>query len=948
MKLEISASTQSLLQNNVYSWLHTIEVHRAGVEETVWLSKGITVSFIQQSCSQLSSLSLDEYDLDITSQSFLRSLVPMIPFSLPTNTSHLNEPRFGILWICTDWSGPTGAKFSQPHSVTIQITEEDAVHQNSRARVVTKTWLERDECGDTMRYSVSNQLAESQQSMKLSIQRVLIRTSCSFADSPLLCHKNFPDYQPSSPLLQLIPALDGLHGSTFLNDNLRTIAASLTVGLSMTHLEFQTDREQEDKWVNEQCDILVSDSSNSNDKEVLNDRPSMYGLLDQLFGGEGRKQNFLEESFQQTPTFSESSASDLVTGLSLERMLDDYRRQDKLGLVSIRHCKIEDRPDLDNMSVALSLVSDFNCTILFRFEQLSSEHLLTDLQAQLESELLCPVTAHVYVSAPTFNALPIHTDPYDVFVVQLQGRKLWKICLPREMASDADSSGRKCVSQADRALEREMLGWFGMGGTNFAPHELHLMDCEYVELLPGDTLYLPRSFVHVAEATSIEASVHITFGLQENGRRWKDVLLVAIESVAGFSHDKVVGLLSNAINEISRQNLGKNLNLTRYKWNQAFPMWKCSGLKGRRTATSHGRTSLDRHDCQQQFVHFENLLLELDEYVRVSQRPMENGYLLHAMRHHLRQTRTMEIFIKVISHMLEDVVHDLSRVMKKKQTNVEFTLPQEYAWAQRALEYESQQSGSTLERFAEVATHSEERQRRSRRDSMFGIIDQDTSGFISMEEMHRFISKFAIELEAGLPGMFRDFPRQQISRASFLEMSPIFMRSFTAVLPTNVSASIQGRFAVRSHDTMQKQQDSLISNGILNPAGRHLLSSSRSLLAVDSGDPLAENIGDCDDSCDSSCDSGCDRSCDLLGCDSSCDRSCDRECDASCDSFSCRAGAWMHQSGCTQCPANSHSVSGSTASTSCTCNQVQDACVLLDICMLPFRTNIPCRCRNSL
>jgi len=90
-----------------------------------------------------------------------------------------------------------------------------------------------------------------------------------------------------------------------------------------------------------------------------------------------------------------------------------------MHLVLIDKCNIAERPLLANGTVALGLVSNFNCTIKLSFEQLPHVHLLTDIQSQLESELLCPVTAHVYVSPRNVKALDIHTDPYDVFVTQI-------------------------------------------------------------------------------------------------------------------------------------------------------------------------------------------------------------------------------------------------------------------------------------------------------------------------------------------------------------------------------------------------------------------------------------------------------------------------------------------------------------------------------------------------
>jgi len=125
------------------------------------------------------------------------------------------------------------------------------------------------------------------------------------------------------------------------------------------------------------------------------------------------------------------------------------------------------------------------------------------------------------------------------------------------------------------------------------------MHCQYVETRAGDTLYILSNFVHVAEATSSEPSMHITFGLQEEGRRWKDIILLSVKSVVCFwlCDDRIVNVINDAVYEISNQKRGKHLHADRYKWSEAFPLWKCAAL------STHESNRLQADEtCSQQFV----------------------------------------------------------------------------------------------------------------------------------------------------------------------------------------------------------------------------------------------------------------------------------------------------------------------------------------------------------
>jgi JmjC domain len=122
----------------------------------------------------------------------------------------------------------------------------------------------------------------------------------------------------------------------------------------------------------------------------------------------------------------------------------------------------------------------------------------------LEAELEQPVQANAYFTPRGSQGLPVHHDTHEVFCLQVAGRKRWLVYEP--------------------ALElplRNQRYRPAMGG----PGE-PVLD---IELEPGDTLYMPRGWLHEA-LTSDEDSLHLTIGV--NVYTWLDAMRAALEECA--------------------------------------------------------------------------------------------------------------------------------------------------------------------------------------------------------------------------------------------------------------------------------------------------------------------------------------------------------------------------------------------------------------------------------
>jgi|GEM_PF-296664 len=122
------------------------------------------------------------------------------------------------------------------------------------------------------------------------------------------------------------------------------------------------------------------------------------------------------------------------------------------------------------------------------------------LSRNLESVFHCPIHANMYLTPAGSQGFSAHYDPHDVFILQLEGTKHWRLYERVELlplASDTVGAPARPLGAA-----REIC------------------------LRPGDLLYIPRGHVHDAH-TADSYSLHLTVGI--NVYRWADLIHHAVE-----------------------------------------------------------------------------------------------------------------------------------------------------------------------------------------------------------------------------------------------------------------------------------------------------------------------------------------------------------------------------------------------------------------------------------
>ena len=122
----------------------------------------------------------------------------------------------------------------------------------------------------------------------------------------------------------------------------------------------------------------------------------------------------------------------------------------------------------------------------------------------LEMRLGFPVQANAYLTPPAAQGFAVHHDTHDVLVLQVAGRKRWRLYEPR------------------LELPLKDQRWSADLGDVGAPIDDFTLEA-------GDTLYVPRGWPHEAE-TSHEEALHLTIGLHPPTRM--DALRAALEGCA--------------------------------------------------------------------------------------------------------------------------------------------------------------------------------------------------------------------------------------------------------------------------------------------------------------------------------------------------------------------------------------------------------------------------------
>lgn len=221
-------------------------------------------------------------------------------------------------------------------------------------------------------------------------------------------------------------------------------------------------------------------------------------------------ETFLERHWERAPVLVPSQAERLRLArwpavADLQRLLlyGCFQRKD-LALASPTGSVFDGLLDADGRADVGAVFGGFAAGHTVVFNRLCSRlPELAVVARGLEASLGHEVRINGYLGPRGGQGFPRHFDPVEAFVLQLDGEKTWRV-YPRIF----------------EAPMREDL--FPLDGIELGPPILE------ARLRPGDLLYVPRGFPHVAYPET--RSLHLTIGVRP--RTWSDALIELVRAAA--------------------------------------------------------------------------------------------------------------------------------------------------------------------------------------------------------------------------------------------------------------------------------------------------------------------------------------------------------------------------------------------------------------------------------
>jgi ribosomal protein L16 Arg81 hydroxylase len=216
---------------------------------------------------------------------------------------------------------------------------------------------------------------------------------------------------------------------------------------------------------------------------------------------------FFSEYWDRKPLLVKRSAPDYYRNLLSFDQIDRLFTTGHIDTASVRNADaslrisefVRQDGSLDTVR-ACQLFAD-GATILIREADKHVEALAT-LCREIEVQTSAPCRANVYVTPPHGKGFDLHYDTHDVFLLQLEGSKEWTIYDP---PVQLPLPGQPFSADAHTAAA-------GNPRMTFVLHA-------------GDTLYLPRGYLHQGRSQE-DVSIHATLGVLVY--RWADVIMEAV------------------------------------------------------------------------------------------------------------------------------------------------------------------------------------------------------------------------------------------------------------------------------------------------------------------------------------------------------------------------------------------------------------------------------------
>jgi bifunctional lysine-specific demethylase and histidyl-hydroxylase NO66 len=248
-------------------------------------------------------------------------------------------------------------------------------------------------------------------------------------------------------------------------------------------------------------------------------------------------QTFATQHWGRVPLLSRSDAlprdfGDLLSARTVDELLAErgvrapFIRVAREGEVLARECYLgpagfgTEMPDQVDSAKVLSQFASGATIVLQGLHRLWPP--LIDFVRSMVDDLGHPVQANAYITPPKSRGFDPHYDVHDVFVLQTAGCKRWTVHQPVHddpLASQPWTDHREAI--AKRVKDEPIID---------------------TVLSPGDALYLPRGWVHSAQALGA-LSIHLTIGVSTlTGMDVVRAVVDQLENVVDFRKSLPIGI----------------------------------------------------------------------------------------------------------------------------------------------------------------------------------------------------------------------------------------------------------------------------------------------------------------------------------------------------------------------------------------------------------------------
>lgn len=256
--------------------------------------------------------------------------------------------------------------------------------------------------------------------------------------------------------------------------------------------------------------------------------------------GDTKLEDFFENYWEKKPLLiKREDASFYGSMFSLSVMKDVLQKNELNFQEDVNVCRyVNGEKELLNEEQQITekdvdrLIDEKQATFQFHHPQRYIDELWNMLE-KMERYFGSLVGSNVYITPPDSQGLAPHCDDVEIFVLQLEGTKSWKLYKPMvELSRDYTQD-----------LLQESIG---------EP----LLEAK---LEPGDMLYFPRGYIHQATAGSPSHSTHISISTYQQNT-WGDFMNHAItQAIENALEDDVTTRSGLPVNYMNYLGTGKNM-----------------------------------------------------------------------------------------------------------------------------------------------------------------------------------------------------------------------------------------------------------------------------------------------------------------------------------------------------------------------------------------------------